>query len=257
MANNGADILAAAIARNSAMVISLPSAGMLRHHKSRFLAEEQDGFWIESAPNERALIDELIANQTPVGVSFKAGSQKVSFVVPILKRDPQFRMNADTILEALSLSFPADVRAMQRRNNYRVRVTEDSELAVRVWRIPEHFFLSDKPMASQELVTKMRDISIGGLGVFLLPKGEEPPKVLLGERLRISLRYREMDELILEARLRYLPPPGGPTPIRGGIQFKKLDDNLEGRQNLASLTKIVGELQRDEVRRTRLGIKVA
>jgi c-di-GMP-binding flagellar brake protein YcgR len=257
MANNGADILAAAIARNSAIVLSLPSAGMLRHHKTRFLAEETDGFWIESVANDRSLLDELITNQTPVGISFKAGAQKVSFVVPIVKRDPQFQMNADTILEALNLSLPADVRAMQRRNNYRVRVTEDSELMLRVWRIPEHFFINDKPMSSAELVTKIRDLSIGGLGVFLLPKGEEPPKVLSGERLRVSIRYREMEELILEARLRYLPPAGTPTPIRAGIQFKKLENNLEGRQNLAVLTKIVGELQRDEVRRTRLGIKVA
>ena len=257
MANNGVAILTDAIARNSAIVLSLPSAGMLRHHKSRFLAEEADGFWIESALNDRMLIDELIANQTGVGISFRAGPQKVSFVVPIVKRNPEFSMNAETRLEALQLTFPADVKAVQRRNNYRVRVPEDSDLRVRAWRVPEYFILAEKPMAAQELVARVRDISIGGLGVFLLPKGEEPPKVLSGERLRISLRYRELDELILEGRLRYIPPAGTPTPIRAGIQFKKLENNLEGRQNLAALTRIVGELQREEVRRTRLGIKVS
>jgi hypothetical protein len=41
------------------------------------------------------------------------------------------------------------------------------------------------------------------------------------------------------------------------VQFKKLQNDLEGRQNVAALTQIVGELQRDEVRRIRLGLKIA
>src|SRR5581483_10033609 len=247
MANNGVEMLIDAIARNSAIVLSLPSAGMLRHHKSRFLSDAPDGFWVEAAAGDRALVDELIAKQSAVGVSFRAGPQKVSFVVPILKRVPEFRVNAQTVVEAVQLTFPAEVKAIQRRSNYRVRVPEDSELSLRVWRIAEHFFLTDKPMASQELLAKIRDISIGGLGVTLLPKGEEPPKVLAGERLRVSLRYRELDELILEGRVRYLPQPKNDGPIRAGIQFKKLENDLEGRQNLACLTRIVGELQREEV----------
>jgi c-di-GMP-binding flagellar brake protein YcgR len=256
MSKNGVELLTDAIARNSAIVLSLPSAGMLRHHKSRFLADEPDGFWIESVCKESALLDELIASQANVGISFRAGPQKVSFVVPMIQRKPDFKMNAANTLEAIQLVFPADVKAVQRRNNYRVRIPQDSDLVVRIWRIAEHFFLNDKPMASQELLTRIRDISVGGLGVFLHAKGEEPPKVLAGERLRISLRYRELEELILEGRLRYLPPPTSATPVRAGIQFKKMENNLEGRQNLAALTRIVGELHRDEVRRTRLGIKI-
>ena len=42
-----------AIVRNAAVVLSLPSAGLLRHHKSRFLAETDEGFWVESVPAER------------------------------------------------------------------------------------------------------------------------------------------------------------------------------------------------------------
>ncbi len=257
MAENGIAILTDAIARNSAVVLSLPSAGMLRHHKSRFLADEPQGFWIESTVSDRMLMEQLMTDQTPVGISFRAGQQKASFVVPIIGREPKFRINSQMVVEALKLTFPADVHTVQRRNNYRVRVPQDSELFLRVWRIAEHFIIRDKPMSGQELLVRMRDLSTGGVGVFLLPKNNEPPKVLANERLRVSLRYRDLDELILEGRVRYLPPASPNTPIRAGIQFKKLENNLEGRQNLAVLTRIVGELQRDEVRRTRLGIKVA
>ena len=72
MANNGVAILTDAIARNSALVLSLPSAGMLRHHKSRFLAEDEGGFWIEAMPGDEALVTELINTQTSVGISFRA-----------------------------------------------------------------------------------------------------------------------------------------------------------------------------------------
>jgi hypothetical protein len=48
-----------------------------------------------------------------------------------------------------------------------------------------------------------------------------------------------------------------PAVIRTGIVFKPLEHDIEGRQTLAALTRIVGQLQRDEVRRHRLGIKSA
>src|SRR5207302_8657717 len=130
------------------------------------------------------------ANQPVVGVGFGAGPQLVSFAPPVLQRNPEFGVSGDALLEALRLSFPADVKAVQRRSNYRVRVPEDGELRIRMWRIPEHFVLRDKPVASQELLARIRDISIGGIGVSLLPKGEEQPKVLSGERLRLTLRYK-------------------------------------------------------------------
>jgi hypothetical protein len=250
------DMLAEAIARNSAMVLSLPSAGMLRHHKSRFLSEEDGNFWVESAADDRVLIEELIGSRAPVGISFKAGHKTVAFAVPILTRNSQFRVNEETLLEALLLKYPENIKAIQRRNNYRVAIAKGTELSVRVWRVPEHAYLKDRPLAAAELSVQARDLSIGGMGVTLLPKNNEPPKVVSGERLRIQLTYNG-EEMLVEGRMLHFKPSDKPEPIRGGIQFKKLEHDLAGRQTLASLTKIVGELQREEVRRMRLGISAA
>lgn len=250
------NILAEAIARNSAVVLSLPSAGMLRHHKSRFLADEtnsgDDGFWIESAPGERALIDALIVNGQAAGLSFKAGTQKVVFASRVLRREPEFHVNADTVVEALLIARPKDVKAIQRRNNYRVRVPEDCGLRARIWRIGEHVYLGDRPMAAQELLVRVRDLSTGGVGVVFLPKDGQAPRVTSEDRLRISLEYNDISMLI-EGRMRHPSLISSPTPTPAGIQFKALEKNLAGRQTLAHLTKIVGELQRAEVRRMRLG----
>jgi c-di-GMP-binding flagellar brake protein YcgR len=249
-------ILSDAIARNCAVVISLPSAGMLRHHRSRFLAQCADGFWIESVPAERALIDELIANQLPAAVSFKSGDRKIAFAQPMLRRDDNFQLNAQSAVEAILLAFPKEIQSIQRRSNYRVRIPSGCELSARAWRIPEQADIEDQPVAAAELSIQPFDISAGGLGAMILPKNNAPPKVLEGERLRILLSYREVN-LILEARMRYARGKSPPDAIRAGIQFKKLEDDLPGRQNLAALTRIVGELQREEVRRTRLGLAKA
>ena len=246
MAHTEVPILADAIARNSGVVLSLPSAGMLRNHKSRFLSDDENGFWIESAAGDRQLIDELIALARPVGISFRAGPQKVSFTAPMLRRDTQFRVNAETIIEAIQLTFPAEVKTVQRRNNYRVRVPGDGELMIRAWRVAEHFYISDKPMATAELVTKIRDLSVGGVGLMLYPKNEEPPKVIMGERLRISIRYHDADELIIEGRVRFLPPAGTEPPIRCGVQFKEAGKR-SGRPRKARRADAysLGEIQRE------------
>jgi c-di-GMP-binding flagellar brake protein YcgR len=253
MGDDHSDLLADAVARNSAAVLSLPSAGMLRHHKSRFLAQTSEGLWIEAAHDDRPLIDELMAQKTAVGVSFKSPPNKASFAVPILRREQEYRLNADAIVEALLLESPAFIKPVQRRNNYRVHVPEDSPLSVRLWRIAEHVPVRDRPLASQSINAKVRDLSVGGMGLMLQRDPKQQRNLISGQRLRIELKWDEI-EMILEGMLRIATGEEGADVIKAGVQFKKLENDLAGRQAAASLTRIVGELQRDEVRRTRLGL---
>src|SRR2546423_429645 len=108
------EVLADAVARNSAAVISLPSAGMLRNHRSRFLSRTPEGIWVEDVPDDRLLVDTLIAAKAPLGVSFKAGVKRISFIQPPEMREPSFSVNAKTMVEALFLRFPRDLRVIQR-----------------------------------------------------------------------------------------------------------------------------------------------
>ncbi len=68
--------------RNVGAALSLPSAGMLRHSKSRFLNSTDEGFLVESPPEEQALIAQLIAEKRPVGISFKHGAHMAMFASP-------------------------------------------------------------------------------------------------------------------------------------------------------------------------------
>jgi hypothetical protein len=74
-----------------------------------------------------------------------------------------------------------------------------------------------------------------------------------GQRLRVELKWEET-ELILDGSLRIVKTDDEGGAIRGGIQFKKLENDLTGRQAMATLTRMVGEFQREEVRRSRLGL---
>jgi c-di-GMP-binding flagellar brake protein YcgR len=256
MADKNVEMLLQAVARNQGAVLSLPSAGMLRHYKSRLLAEHEGGILVESPGGESALIQELIEKRTPCGISFRGGTSKVMFASPILRPEIGWRINADTVVDAVLLEFPTQIKALQRRANYRVDIPLDADLSLRVWRIAERAYIKEQPMAAQEIKAKIRDLSTGGVGVTLFGKDNQKPLVSTADRLRVMLRYGEQS-LIVEGRMRSPTGESGANTIVTGIQFKKLENDLEGRRVLTQLTRIVGELQREETRRIRLGLAKA
>ena len=253
MGDGNYDMLLDAIARGAGAVLSLPSGEALRHHKSRFLAESPAGFWVAAAPGEHRLIESLIGAQQPAGISFRNGHLKVVFASPIQRRDPVYRVNTAGSVDALLLSFPCEIKAVQRRTSYRVAVPPGADIVARVWRIPPEAHLPARPLASQELACELRDLSAAGVGLTFRGAGGQPPPALGADRLRIELTH-PAGKLLLEGRMRYpVEPPSGET-VRAGVQFQPLPDSKAGRQAKAQLTRIVGELQREEVRRVRLGL---
>ena len=245
-----------AIARNSSMVLSLPHAGKLRHHKSRFLADAGDGFWVRAVPGEQALLESLIRANQPAGVSFRIGETKVMFATRIEHYQKDFAATAANDAgggEALLLRFPEDVKAVQRRKNFRVPIPSTStDLQVKIWTMSEAAQLRDKPPANREIFCDVRDISVGGLGITLKQLGFHPPALNAGDRLRIQLTMRDV-VVLLEGRLRH-PPKTNDNALRAGIQFRVLGDGREDRQAAASLTRIVNDLQREAIRRRKLGL---
>src|SRR4051812_37820494 len=78
-------ILADAVARNAGVVLSLPSAGMLHNHKTRFLGGDADGLWVEVPPSAQLLLEELRAGNKPLAVSFHASHRRLSFLTTVVK----------------------------------------------------------------------------------------------------------------------------------------------------------------------------
>jgi c-di-GMP-binding flagellar brake protein YcgR len=241
-------LLKDAIARNAAALLSLPSAGMVRHHKTRFLGESPEGFWVESATDDGPLLNALMAEQAPVGIAFKSGQTSVSFMTPIRTRRADYPVNDHVAVEALLLPFPNTLRPEQRRQAYRVVLPTDHDVKLRLWRMSERAALEDRPMMAQEVPCRLADISVSGLRALCKAGTEERPlRIATEERLRILLGWRG-EELLTEGRVMHVRSldDGGAT---AGVHFKKLEQDLVGRQTLSKLTKLVGELQRAEIKR--------
>jgi len=252
-------LLREAIARNAPMVLSLPTAGQLRHHKTRFLADAGDGFWVAAVSDEPGLLEGLIGSQQPAGVSFRSGEFKVIFATPIQHIQPDFEISGavngdEAAVAALLLRFPTEVRAVQRRKSFRVGIVPGStDLKVKVWTMPEQASLRDKPAASRELLCEPRDISVGGIGLTIRTTGSKTPPLATGDRMRVQLTLRETVAL-LEGRLRYPPRAVKDSSFRAGVQFRTLDDSREDRLAASQLNKIVNEMQRELIRRKKLGL---
>jgi c-di-GMP-binding flagellar brake protein YcgR len=255
LATTELDLLAAAVARNATVRLALPSAGLERNFRTRFVAELAEGILVEVASGSLALLEELIRNQSAAQASFHSQGQWLSFQSKPLRIENDFQLNADTSINVVLLERPQNVRAVQRRSVYRVTVYEESQLVVRAWVIPEQVPVGDRPLASQEVRLAVRDIGMGGMGVNVLaPQSPRNPKSLVpDQRLRVQLQYGT-DEMVLDARFRPAVKDADSAAPLAGVMFKKLESNIEGRKALATLTRIVSQLQREEIRRKRLGV---
>lgn len=248
-ANENQQSLSDAIERNTSTVLSIPSAGLVRHFKSRFVGADADGVWIELPADARQLVEEQMQRRMPLAVSFIPRNRRLTFVTDILRIDDHHKINAETSLPAVRLAHPKELRGVQRRSNYRVAVTPQSDLKVRVWIIGEQDEIEIAPIPVRELKVEVSDLSVGGVGVRLLPLPTVDRRIVIDQRLRIELTPGTGESLLLEGRVRALRK--GEDPSCMGIAFKKMDDTMDCRRALATLTRIVGELQRDEVRRVR------
>jgi hypothetical protein len=253
MSDKSAEIVHDAVARSVSAVLSLPSAGMFRHHKSRFICPHEGGILLQAPLEDRALVAELLRNQTPCGVSFRSGFYKVVFSAPLRRSEFGWRLNDQTAVDALLLEFPAAIKTTQKRSDYRVEIPRHTEIAARIWRLGKNDDLNTEPVPGKEVTAEILDISTGGMGVRLRGLEGQKPKISVEDRLRIAITF-EGTALIVEGNIR--PPhvlPQAETIVTG-IRFKALEDNLDDRKTKARLLQIVGALQRLELRWAKLGI---
>jgi c-di-GMP-binding flagellar brake protein YcgR len=249
---NGLQILGDAVARNAACVLSIPTDALLRYFRTRFLGEGDDGIWIEASAECAGLIDALAGTEIRVAVSFRSNARRYNFVSTLRQLDRSFQINANVTGAAVLVARPAELKGVQRRSAYRVPVRPADELSVRMWKIPEHACLRDKPLASQEIKVEPRDLSTGGVGVRFVGKSDQPVRVAADQRVRVLLTFGE-EEMLIEGRVRldFDEAPSANSPA--GVMFQKLGQDHQSRRNLATLTRIIGQLQQDEVRRARVG----
>jgi hypothetical protein len=248
MTEDQQDMLTQAVERNLAAVLALPSAGMIRYHKTRFLRGVDDRIWLESVSEDRQLIQSLIESGTPAVISYKYGQLKASFSSPILELDGQYRFfDTQEPIQAIMITRPVVVKPMQRRTNYRVALRPEDGFRVRVWRINDTVDIRQEPTDLCELAVTIQNLSVGGVGVVFQKK----PLLITGQRLRVLLSWANRPPMILEGRCGQIRQEQSGDTYTAGIQFQNLQSSLEGRRFLTELTRTVSALQLEEAKRLR------
>lgn len=239
-----------AIERNTPIMLALPSAMVVKPYRSRLLQVTNEGIYLESITGQGDAIDALIASKQPVLVAFRADVRRVEFSGPIIKRLRGYRLNATTLIEALVIQRPDAVKAVQRRADYRVGVPADSEISFQFHRITEQADVAETPMATAAMCVDVRDFSAGGCGGTWKRKRDEP-KAVPDQRLRVEINS-VVGKIILDGRMRFAQPLHEPELVRVGIQFTLNTNSIPDRQKMLQINKLMGELQRMELRRKRL-----
>jgi hypothetical protein len=241
-------LLRDAIARNAGAVISVPTGDVYSHHKTRLVAGEDEGFWIQMPLGTRAQMDLVMTRRLTVGLSLTSKSRKVIFSTLVQQFRSDVALNAQISVDAVLLAWPSQVEAIQRRATYRASVRLDADLPVSIHCIEDGAALAETPAPEFAREVIMRNLSIDGVGMICVANPQAAAPVA-NQRLRISITHAG-SELLLGGRVRYVRPlPNGNSSL--GIQFEKLELNAENRATLAALTNLVSQLQRDEIRRHR------
>ena len=244
-------VLQQAIARNTAVTIRFRVDTSTRECRSRFVGADLESIWLEVEHKDLPQFDALREGRASVAANFRHETSNVLFDAPVLGGRRDFPLNGSTHVAAVQVAMPKSLSTVQRREDYRVAVPGDGEMVVRTWRVGDADDLRATPAAKMEMHVTLRDLSNGGLGgVFHQEKGG-PIKLVIGQRLRISVVLDDAS-LLLDSRLRYIGTLPDAGKLRVGIQFEFKPDSAADRQTLNQLNKLLGELQRRELRRKKL-----
>ena len=247
MATNLTAQLEDAVARGSPATLSLPSDGMFRDYRTRFLGTSSDGLWMAGILGEDPLVQQLIRLTEPCPVTFAAFGTVVQFKARLIRDETHHLLNDGIEVRALLLEHPSLIAAVQRRGAYRIRIDDCKDLAVTAWRITDAADLRSEPGPGTLLKFKVVDISatgLGGLGLF--KPGEH--SLATGQRVRVQLKWR-VDPVLIGARVISVRPGSGECDRLIGIRFDDLQLTAEGRRTESLLSRILGELGRAEIQK--------
>jgi c-di-GMP-binding flagellar brake protein YcgR len=249
MNQESTQFLADGVARHAGLVLSVPNErGGLAHFKSRFLSQDAEGVWV-LLPDDVATINDAVAQNRQVGVTYKAGETRRVFATTLVRTQSDCLTPDGRRIGRVLLALPSEIKAIQRRGEYRVRLVPENKLTLNCWIIPRHADLKIRPMPSQRIKLEVHDISMGGAGITLIGADGKPPTLTRDDRLRVEIRLDEI-EMLVEGRLR-MPDTTPSNTLRTGLRFFFFDDGLDERLKRSQLTKIIGRLQIQQVKAVR------
>lgn len=242
------ELLKIAIERNVALICGLPSAGLVKELKSRFLIIKDESILVEGFPNQAAAVDELIKSEEPATILFRSGVQNVEFRTRILQRYQAYPLNATTRIEALRLELPTSIKTVQRRSDYRAPIPPDTDVTFACHRIGEQDDLLALPQPTQQLKIVPRDMSTTGLGAIWYRRKEDPHTLANNQRVRLMIKTAD-GEILIDGRVCHASRLHEPELVRVGVRFQMNLANIPDRHKQIALQKLMTTLQRQQLKR--------
>jgi hypothetical protein len=246
MAIASLDMLHDAISMRVPAMLAFTIDGRTLCFPSRFIQGDQDAFCITEPSEVSPLADLLIRGNAAVMMAFRSQEARVMLTTMLLGREGRPSQEPEVGQHWLRLAYPTELEAVQRRAFYRVHVSENSGLQIRVWKMHVGDSLRQLPKPSAELAALASDLSVSGLKATFLPRAGVPLSVTLRDRLRVELRYKGQ-ELLVEARICSLRNDILSGSLVAGVQFTSTSQDLKWNQACQRIATFVGHLQRQEL----------
>lgn len=240
-----------AIERNANAVLTVTCNGAARLTRSRLLAVDGKSLWIGLPTDQADAIDGMVNRHAEARVNFRLQQTNVEFHARVLERRQAYQLNATTTCEAVRLEWPTNIAVVQRRHAYRVGVASPVEVHVKIWRIEKDVDLTAIPPAGSEMNIDVRDFSESGVGGVWKRRVGENPILPTDQRLRVDI-ITPTGTTSIDAYVRFLAGLPEPEFRRVGVQFMFNRTNLIDRTKMSTLSRLIGDLQRAELKRLRV-----
>lgn len=232
--------------RNTPIALTCRLDGAWQNFRSRFLGLRNEELWIEYAcPEPGRAIPELLPGMK-LGVAFKQRHHKYVFTSAI-QAIADFQLSPGVKVRGLRIDWPGKMQRLQRRSFYRATVPMDQPVFCEMWQGG----IGNEPQSDirQKLVFngQLTDLSAGGMRVRLL--GDRDPAFHVGDPVGLSLRFHGMSEPIrVDGQFRHAAQDEFGTCL--GIQFVGLTEIADSSKLFQTISRIVCEFQRIELRRS-------
>ena len=151
-----------------------------------------------------------------------------------------FRLGRSKVIRSLELLAPNEVILAEKRNYYRVQLSEDDPIEVKLEILAEVEEAGRVRSREKGIIT-----TIGGNGLgFYLPEGRS---LLLNVNTRVRLRFRlqaDEEELRLLANIRFRVRRPKVREVFFGVQFTDVDSDIKYKQSVDRVLRFVAEEQR-------------
>lgn len=244
------EIVESSAMRNTPVAITCQIGGSWRSYRSRFLGLRDGELWVEYPQPEPGREAPQVDLGSRLGAAFKQRHHKYVFTAAVLQV-ADFALAGGAAVRGVQIEWPVKMQRLQRRAFYRAGVPSDRPAFVEFWQGSPG---QDPRGALREKLLytgKLLDISAGGVRLQLI--GDRNPQLQTGDPVGMLLKLHGLDEpLRVGGQFRHAARDEFGTTL--GIQFMGLTESGDGRKLFHSISRIVCEYQRIELRRARAGV---